>query len=367
MSVLTIIILMFCVISAVDYIFGSKLGLGKEFERGFKLLGVMMLSMTGMIVISPLIASFLSPLFDGVYSVFNIDPSIIPSSLFANDMGGAPLSVAVAKDPALGNFNGLVVSAMMGCTVSFTIPVALQMVEPEKHSNLALGLLCGIVTIPIGCFVSGLICGIQIGALLWNLFPLVLLACIISVGLIFFPKASIKVFKVIGVFIKALVIVGLVLGVINSLAGQEVIKGLATLQEGAMVCVNASVVMAGMFPLIYLVSKLVNKPLTKLGEKIGVNATSVTGVLSSLATSVTTFENMKDMDDKGVMLNSAFAVSGAFTFAGHLAFTMAFNGDYLLPVIVGKLTAGVLAVALAFIIFSRKKKETNDENKVAES
>ena len=50
---------------------------------------------------------------------------------------------------------------------------------------------------------------------------------------------------------------------------------------------------------------------------------------------------------------AAFAVSGAFVFCGHLAFTMAFAPEYVLPVIVGKLISGVSAVAAAIIIYGR--------------
>ena len=65
---------------------------------------------------------------------------------------------------------------------------------------------------------------------------------------------------------------------------------------------------------------------------------------------------MNDMDEKGTMLNSAFAVSAAFVFAGHLAFTMAYNSAYILPVLAGKLLAGVLAVFLASGVFKRVNK-----------
>ena len=64
---------------------------------------------------------------------------------------------------------------------------------------------------------------------------------------------------------------------------------------------------------------------------------------------------MDRMNKRGMVLNSAFAVSGAFVFAAHLAFTMAFpgGGAYILPMIVGKLTAGVLSVILAIFISRR--------------
>ena len=151
------------------------------------LLGTMALSMIGMIVISPWIADILSPVFDAVYRFAGIDPSVIPASLFANDMGGAPLSVEVARNSDVGMFNALVVSSMMGCTISFTIPFALGVVEKKHHAPMLLGFLCGIVTIPIGCFVSGLVCALPLKTLLWNLFPLILFSVLIACGLFFFP------------------------------------------------------------------------------------------------------------------------------------------------------------------------------------
>ena len=56
MNYLTIIILVFSVLGALDKIFGNRFGLGKEFEKAFILLGTMALSMIGMIVISPFVA-----------------------------------------------------------------------------------------------------------------------------------------------------------------------------------------------------------------------------------------------------------------------------------------------------------------------
>ena len=72
---------------------------------------------------------------------------------------------------------------------------------------------------------------------------------------------------------------------------------------------------------------------------------------------MTTFGVMDKMDDKGTMLNSAFAVSGAFVFAGHLAFTMAIDISYLPSMIVGKLISGVLAVVVAIFVYKRIAKE----------
>ena len=93
------------------------------------------------------------------------------------------------------------------------------------------------------------------------------------------------------------------------------------------------------------------KPLKAIGGRIGVNENSIVGLVSTLASSATAFGMMDKMDKKGVVLNSAFAVSGAFILGSHLAFTMAFDGSYVVPVFLGKMISGVLALFLANIVF----------------
>ena len=353
MNFVAVFMTIFAILGGLDRIFGNKFGLGKEFEKGFYLFGNMALSMMGMIIISPLLADIMSPLFDFFSGTLGLDPSIIPASLFANDMGGAPLSVEIAASDKMGLFNALVVSSMMGCTISFTIPYALSAIKPEHHKEVLIGFLCGIVTIPIGCFVGGLVSGISIGALLVNLLPLIVFAAVIAVGLLLKPMLCVKIFGLFGKIITILITIGLLLGIIKFLTGIELVKGLETLENSAMVCVNAATVMSGAFPFMLIVSKLVAKPMKKLGKKLHINETSALGFVSSLATSVTTFEMVANMDKKGIVLNSAFAISAAFTFAGHLAFTLAFDTDYIFPMIIGKLIAGLSSIILAIVIYKR--------------
>ncbi len=362
MTFLTPIIIIFSVLSGLDYILGNRFGIGEEFKKAFMLFGTMALSMIGMIVMAPAIGEAISPIFNFAYNLLHIDPSIIPASLFANDMGGAPLAKEIAKDESIGMFNALVVSSMMGCTVSFTIPFALGVVGKKNHRELLIGLLCGVVTIPIGCFVAGLICRIPIVSLLVDLLPLIIFSTVIAIGLIKFQNTCVKIFKIFGFLINALIIVGLLFGIIRFLTGKEIIKGLATIEDAAAVCLNASIVMSGMFPFINIVSRLLKRPLNFIGGKIGINGTSALGFISSLATSATTYGMMDKMDKKGVMLNSAFAVSAAFSLAGHLAFTMAFDASYIFPVIVGKLVSGASALALAVLIYKLTNERYNENH-----
>ena len=140
MSAITTVILIFSLIGTVDCIIGNKIGVGKEFEKAFSLFCPMALSMLGMIVIAPAIGTWLTPVFESFYKVFHIDPSIIPASLFANDMGGMSLAQNVSKSEVVGNYNAFVRSSMMGCVISFTIPFSLGIVtmRPPAMSSASL-------------------------------------------------------------------------------------------------------------------------------------------------------------------------------------------------------------------------------------
>ena len=359
MSPITVVILIFSILGAIDYLIGDKIGIGREFARAFSLFAPMALSMLGMIVIAPAIGVWLSPVFDGFYNIFKIDPSIIPASLFANDMGGMTLAESICKSESIGGYNAFVVSSMMGCVISFTIPFSLGMVKQSLHKELFFGLLCGIATIPVGCLVAGLMCKISVLELLINLLPLIIIAVIIGVALVFAPKACIKCFTAFGLFMKLLAIVGLVVSIFTFLTKIEIAPYFDTFENAAFICANACVTLSGALPLMFLVTKLLNKPLEKLGSLVGISSLSTVSLLGSLVTNASTFGVMDKMDKKGVVLNSAFAVSAAFVFGSHLAFTMAFDESYVLPMIVGKLISGICALVLASLIYKGDMQEAD--------
>ncbi len=358
MNIVSIIMAVFAAVAAVDLIIGNKLGIGKEFEKGIYMLGNLALSMVGMIVLAPVITQLLTTPLAAFAEIIPIDPSSFIGLILANDMGGAQISSDLALSTEVGLFNGLVVGSMMGATFSFTLPFVMGAVDKAQRKSVLLGLLCGICTIPVGCFVSGLMRGIGVLTLLVNLLPLILLSAILAVGLLVLPNISVKIFNVFGIVIRVVVIAGLVIGIFEYLTGFDIVPYTdpSVTMGGVEIVFNIACVMAGAFPLLYIISKLIGKPLRALGRKTGLNEKSVLGFISTLATSVTTFGMMKDMDERGVVLNSAFAVSAAFTLADHLAFTMSYKSEYLPAVIAGKLISGILAVVLAAIIYKKTAK-----------
>ena len=362
MQIISVIMAVFAVLGALDRIIGNKFGLGKEFEKGFMLYGQLALAMIGMIVLSPVIADVLRPAAMALYNALGIDPSLLTALIVVNDMGGAALAKELAVDPLMGRFNGLVVSCMMGATISFTIPYALENVKPEKHETLLLGLLCGVVTIPVGCFAGGVVLGVPMGALLFDLLPLILFAGLIAFGLVKCPAACARIFNWVGVGIRTLITVGLILSVVKFLTGFEVLPGMGKLEDAALVCLNCSAFLCGVFPLMAILSKLLDKPLRSLSGKLGVNETSALGLLANLAASMSTFEMMDRMDRRGAMINAAFSVSAAFVLADHLAFTMAFDAGCVPAVTVGKLVAGLLAIIVAQVLYRPLTRHMKPEN-----
>lgn len=359
MQIVTYIMLAFAVFGAVDRIIGNKIGIGEEFEKGAKLLGPMFLSMTGMLLLAPVIAKGLSYV-SGGFPEF-LDFSIIPSIFIANDMGAFALCTALSNTPSMGLFNGLIVASMMGATLSFTLPYALETVDKRHHKNMLFGFLCGIVTVPVGCIVSGILLGLSLGELLLNLLPLIVIAGLIAFFIVKFEKATIKVFKIFGIAIKAVITIGLVIGIVTFLTNQNIVEGVADFIEANTVILNAACFMTGAFPLLWVIKKVLNKPMALLGKKLGINQTSSFGFLACTGSFVLQGAMFDEMDEKGLVLNSAFAVSAAFLFVGHLAFTMAINPDYLPAMLLAKVVSGVSGVVLAWFLL-KKKGEKNENN-----
>ena len=357
MNVISVIVLIFSAVGALDYLFGNKLGLGAEFEKAFTLFKAMVLSMVGILAVAPALAQWLSPVFDGFYNLFGLDPSIIPASILANDMGGMTIAQAICKTEVVGNFNAYVVAALMGVVISFTIPVGIGIVKPEQHKDLFFGFLCGIVVVPIGGFVSGLMCGLTPLQTILDLLPLMVLSAIIAAGLLLAPKLSIRIFSIFGQFMRALGIIGLVFATFTFLTDIQIHPSFAPLEDSAMICVNACVTLSGMLPLMAIVTKRLWKPARWLGEKLGINDVATVSFLASSVSVTTIFGAMEKMNPKGVVLTAAFSVSASFVFGSHLAYTMATDSSYLAPMMVGKLLCGVCAVTLACILYKEKPNE----------
>lgn len=316
-------------------------------------IGALAISMVGIIALSPVIANILKPVIVPLFGILGADPAMFAGSILANDMGGAPLAQALAIDPAAGLFGGLIVGAMLGPTIVFTIPVALGIIEEQDRKYLATGVLAGVITIPIGAFVGGLVAGFPFMMVIRNLIPIIIFAALIAIGLWKFEDAMVKGFTYFGKFVVAVITLGLAVGIIEKLTGIVLIPGMNPISEGFEIVADIAIVLAGAFPLVYVITKVFKTPLMKLGKVMGMNDVAAAGLVASLANSIPMFGMMKDMDNRGKILNVAFAVSAAFVFGDHLGFTAGFNAEMIFPMIIGKLVGGISAIFVAMFIANK--------------
>ena len=353
-QIFTYVMLAFALIGAADRCIGCKFGPGKAFEDGFMTMGALVLAMIGINTVAPLLSEYLAPVLAPACRAVGIDPSIIAGLLLANDSGGWPLAMALAEDEQIGRLAGSLIGSVMGTAVLFTIPVGFSATPAEKRRSVALGLIVGLITLPIGCLAGGLFMGIGPIKLLCNLLPLILLSVIFVIGLKFFESITVTIIVGFGKVVTVGITVALAIAIVVKQLNRDV-PSLVPFDESLIVVGNIAIVLSGAFTMMFFVRKLFNKSFIKLGEKLGMNETAVAGMLSTMVNSIATVGMMKDMNHRGVVVNMAFAVSGAFILGDHVAYTAGTEPSLVPVLIVGKLVGSVAAVALALFLTKNTK------------
>ena len=344
----------FAVLGAVDRVIGNRFGIGEKFEEGILSMGSLAMAMLGVICLAPVLAAVLKPVVVPVFSALGADPAMFAGSILACDMGGGPLAAELTADADAAALGGVITGSMLGATLVFTLPVAMGILEEADRPAMAKGVLCGIVTIPVGVLAGGLAAGFGIGMILRNLLPIVIFGALIALGLWKAEGAMIRGFAAFGKGVVAVITLALAAAILEELTGFALIPGLASLSEGFEIVGEIAIVLAGAFPLVHVVTKVFHRPLMRLGKILGINDPAAAGLVASLANSIATFRLVKDMDERGKVVNIAFAVSAAFVFGDHLGFAAGFAPEMILPMIVGKLVGGIAAVSVALFVIRER-------------
>ncbi|WP_202077687.1 ethanolamine utilization protein EutH [Caldalkalibacillus salinus] len=351
-DVIIYILVVFLCMGAIDYCMDNRFGLGDKFKEGFMAMGTLTLAMVGIVSLAPLIASVLLPIVGPVYGWIGADPAAFANTILALDMGGYALAQEMGQNQEAALFSWVFLGTMMGPTIVFTIPVALSLIRKEDHDVFAKGILVGMTTIPIGCFVGAVLAGLDITMVIRNLIPTVIFSAFILLGLCKFPTQIMKGFHFFGKAIKVIATIGLSCIIIETLTGHVIIPGMTPVEEGFKIVGMIAMVLAGAFPLVAFVTKVFQTPLSKAGALLRVDAHTTAGLIAALAHAIPMFAMLKNMDERGKIINVAFAVSGAFVFGGHLAFVAGINKEMVFAMIIGKLTSGVTAIILAIVVTS---------------
>ena len=378
-TVIVYIIMVCAVLGAFAAIKNPEEGLGKEFMSGMHAVGHIFIPAAGIMASIPYLTWFISKFIGPVFDAIGADPAIAATTILASDMGGYQLANAL-KTSYEGWIMALIVGYMAGATIVFSIPMGLAMLDKRDHKYMALGVMSGVLTIPIGAFIASVLVVlfnteirdvisttsdstyefvISYGQILINLLPLLIFVVVIAAGLKFFPRGMIAGFMLFGRIMDAAIKLVLVFSIV------EIFTGVFTTVFGAWgfdpimadeadqfraleTAGYIGIMLAGAFPMVYLLRKYAAKPLEAGGRKLGLSSVGSAGILATMANILAMFSLVRYMRPKDKVINIAFAVCAAFLLGDHLSFTANFQPNIILPVIIGKLAAGICAIGIAY-------------------
>ena len=339
-------------IGGMDRILGNRLHLGEQFERGFMLMGPTALSMAGIICLVPLLSKLIRGSLVRICAPLGMDPAIF-GGLLAIDMGGYQLAVELAADSRVGVFSGIVIAAILGCTITFTIPVGMGMLDGEARSDFARGILFGLISIPVALLAGGLLCGMELSQVLRQSLPCLLLSALVLLGMWRKTTLMIRGFSLFARLIEIVSTLGLMLAAFEYMTGRALLPGLAPIEDAMAVVASIAVVMLGSLPFAQLLQRALRWPLQLLGEKTRMNSASVAALLIGMVSVLPAIALVKDMDRRGRIVNAAFMVCAASAFAAHLGFVAGVDARWISTLLCSKLVGGAVGVAIALFATRR--------------
>jgi len=369
------------VLGAFAYLRNEEEGLGKEFVEGLYSIGPIFVPVAGIMAAIPYLSAFVKTFFGPLFSAMGADPAIAATTFIAVDMGGYQLAEALAQSKE-GWIMAMVVGYMAGATIVFSVPVGLTMLKKKDHKYMALGIMSGLLSIPIGVFatcsilsitdltVRGLISAnaesaytlaLTFSAIFINLIPLTIFCVALAIGLKVVPNAMIKGFLWFGRGMHISIVLVLVFSIVEYFTGaftktlgswgfDPIIADEKDQFRALEIAGYIGIMLCGAFPMVYLIKKYLATPMEAVGKIMGLKSEGAAGILAAAANILAMFRLIQDMRPKDKVLCIAFAVCAAFMFGDHLAFTANFQPNMILPVLAGKLIGGLSGFGLAYLL-----------------
>lgn len=351
--VLNIIISLFFVLGAIDYVLGDKFGLGGEFGRAFSFVGRVALSIVGMICLAPVIAQVLGPIVKPVYTFLGLDPSMFISLILPPDSGAYTIAMDMCRNTAVGAWSGTVVAAHIGSSFSFNIPTCLGVIDKSQHRFFSLGALSGLIACPVGCIFGGLLCRLPFFTILVSMIPAIIVSAVIIFGLLFRAEGFIRGFQVFGKVLQVIIIFGLTAAAIQRLTGFVVIPGMKDISEGFLTAGTIGLSMGGILCLTKVLSVVLAKPLKKLSGVLKINEIAVLSCFNSFCAALPGAAVFEKMDERGKVVFASMCVTSANVLGAHLSYIGMNCPEYLMATVISKVFSGMLGVCIA-LLFSRR-------------
>ncbi|MDZ3992551.1 ethanolamine utilization protein EutH [Pseudomonas sp. Teo4] len=372
------VIMFFVGVGALAAIRDDRQGLGAEFVAGIHTIGQLFIPIAGVMAAVPFLTVLIEKTAGPLFGAMGADPAMAVTTMLSVDMGGYQLTHALANSNEswiMASINGF----MLGPNVVFTIPVALALLPKSEHKYLALGMMAGIISIPVGVLAvvflidamgtpiraeisttaaSDLQLHFDLGTVATNIAPLVIVVLLLAAGLRFAPNLMIKGFMVFGrcadaamKIVLALSIIQLSTGAFTSLLGQwgfdPIIADAKDQFRALEICGYIAFMLAGAFPMVYCIQKYLSKPLEVVGSKLGLSAIGSAGIVATTANPLALLRLIPDMSPRDKVMTIAYTCCGAWVLGDALAYIANFQPTLIVPLMLGKIFGAVVGLGLA--------------------
>ena len=135
MNFFILIMLILCLIGLIDKILNNKLGLVAAFDKGMDSMGGIAMSMIGFYCIAITLIQNNVDVITKISADSSLDPSIVVGSILAPDMGGFSIVSGLGNSTFL-IFSGVILTATLGQTISFQLPIFLASLKKEDLNRI---------------------------------------------------------------------------------------------------------------------------------------------------------------------------------------------------------------------------------------
>lgn len=354
MNIFIAIMLVFAAVGFLDKAMGSRWGLSEQFDKGLNTMGAMVIPIVSICAVG---TEFIKRHTDQVMHLSDqlfFDPSMIIGAILAPDMGGYFICREIAPSPAILVLSGVVLGTLLGQAITFQLPVFMASVDQKELQDVFRGFIVGIIMIPAGMLVAGLMLRMPVSVFLRQFLPVFVLCMIIAAGLRFAPRGTARVFSIFAKIVNWLFYLMFAVTVIGLFIPKLQYASMGSVEEAVLIVFKSAVVIAGSLVMSELIMKFFRRQIQAVAVKMGINEVAAVSLLMTCATSLAVIPLISRMDRKGRQIVAAFSLSGSFVIGGSLAFVSNVTSGYnVLIFVVTKLVCGILSAWVMHLMYRK--------------
>ena len=341
----------FMTIGALDRaLLGSRLGYGKEFEKGLETMGPLALVMVGTMCAAPALGSALGPLLGPLFKSIGSDPAMAVGILFGPDNGGFPLAQSLAANPEAIALSGIGLAGTLGSIITFALPLSLSMCSPQSRPYVARGVVAGIIASPLSLIGVGLVLSYPLPDVLQLGAPVFAASALLAALLAFFRDLTIRLCLGFSKGLIAVFILLLMYAALDHYFHLGFVRGMAPIEPQLAIVGEIGIMLSGAFPMVLFIKKHCTPALHAIARLLGIDDTAILGMFVSCANPLPMYAMLNSMSNSGKVVCSAFSGPVLCLVGDHLGFFSAVDPAGITPLLAGKLLAAFAALAIALLM-----------------